>query len=123
MALDNGSYLMHLHPKPQIRFVASEIVHCLIVGNSLKRLVELNTLDILEKMLYKPFKHLEDIFSLHKTHLTVYLGEFRLAVSSQILISEASYYLAIAVKSGHHQELLESLRTLRKSIEFTRIHP
>ena len=74
-------------------------------------------------MLQKPFEHLEHILSFHEAHLTVYLGKFRLAVRPEVLIPEASYYLAVAVKTGNHQKLLECLRALWKGIELSRIHP
>jgi hypothetical protein len=42
--------------------------------------------------------------------LDIDLGELRLPVGAQILVAEALGDLVVAIKAGHHQQLLEQLR-------------
>ena len=50
------------------------------------------------------------------------MGEFGLAVGTQIFIAEAFGDLVIAVETGHHQQLFEQLRRLRQRKKFARVH-
>ena len=64
-----------------------------------------------------------DFLFTDKRHFTVDLGEFRLAIRSQILITETLRNLVITVESGNHQQLLEQLGRLRQREKFSRIDP
>ena len=66
---------------------------------------------------------IDHIINVHKAQLHIHLGEFRLAVSTQVFITEAARELEIAVISCHHQQLLVELRGLGKSEEGSRIDP
>src|SRR5579863_1977848 len=57
------------------------------------------------------------VFFGNKRHLHVKLCKFRLAVGSLVFIAETTRYLEVAVKPGHHQQLLELLWGLRQSIK------
>ncbi len=74
-------------------------------------------------MFNQAFKHVQDIFLLHKRHFTIDLRELRLPVSAQVLIPETFHNLHIPVVPRHHQQLLESLRRLRKGIKLSGIYP
>ncbi|KRX87094.1 hypothetical protein T4E_10077 [Trichinella pseudospiralis] len=49
------------------------------------------------------------------------LGEFRLAVRLASLVSVATGNLIVSVKAGHHEQLLELLRTLGQAEKFSRL--
>ena len=59
----------------------------------------------------------------HEGGLHVDLGEFRLAVGTQVFIAEALDDLVVAIEAGHHQQLLEQLRGLRQGVELALVHP
>ena len=67
-------------------------------------------------------KRIDDVVLLHEAHFAVDLREFRLAIGTQVLVAETFHNLEITVESRHHQQLLQSLRRLGKSIELPRIH-
>ena len=51
-----------------------------------------------------------DALFVHKRSFYINLGEFRLAVSAQILITKALGNLVVTIHACHHQYLLEQLR-------------
>ena len=55
---------------------------------------------------------LQDVRLVDKGKLHIHLGEFRLTVSAQILIPEASGHLVIFIDAAYHKQLLEDLRRL-----------
>ena len=63
----------------------------------------------------------QDIFLLHKGHLTIDLRELRLTIVTQILISETFHDLKVSIETGDHEKLLEGLRRLRQRKEVSRI--
>ena len=65
-------------------------------------------------------EHIQDILLLHEAHLTVDLRELRLAIRTQILVTETFYDLEITVETGNHQQLLQGLWRLRQSVELSR---
>ena len=65
---------------------------------------------------------MENILHIHKGHFQVDLGEFRLTVSTEILVTEAACDLDIAVHARNHQQLLVDLRRLGQGIEFAVMH-
>ena len=77
---------------------------------------------LFEEMTGKILENLQYILLVGKRHLTVYLCELRLTVSTQVLITEALGNLEIAVETTDHQQLLQGLRTLRQCIELSRVH-
>src|SRR5271157_3748647 len=65
----------------------------------------------------------QDVLVLDERHLDVKLGELRLAVGSQVLVTEAAGDLEVAVEAGDHQQLLVELGRLRQGAEMPRVHP
>ena len=63
-----------------------------------------------------------NVLRINKRHFKVYLCEFRLSVSAEILIAEAARKLNVAVISRDHEKLLVDLGRLRQSIEFSLMH-
>ena len=64
-----------------------------------------------------------DLLLVQERGLAVDLGEFGLAVGTQVLVPEALDDLVIAIEAGHHQQLLEQLRRLRQRKELAIVHP
>ena len=87
-----------------------------------REIAKFHTLDLLEEVLDHAFKHLDDILLLGKRHLAVDLCELWLTVGTEILVAEALHNLEITVEACYHEELLELLRRLWKSIELTWVH-
>ncbi len=71
----------------------------------------------------KAFKRLQHVFLFHEGHLTIDLGELRLAVCPQVFVPEAFYDLEVPVHSPDHEQLLKGLGRLRQGVEFPCIHP
>ena len=63
-----------------------------------------------------------NVLRINKRHFKVYLREFGLSVSAEILIAEAARKLNVAVISRDHEKLLVDLGRLRQSIEFSLMH-
>ena len=59
---------------------------------------------------------------LYERHFAVNLCKFGLTVSAEVFIAEALHDLEVAVKTRHHQQLLQRLRTLRKRVKLTGVH-
>ena len=55
----------------------------------------------------------DHIVLVHKAHFHVQLGEFRLAVGAEILITVAACNLVVAFHACNHEQLLKQLRRLR----------
>ncbi len=67
------------------------------------------------------FNHGKHIFPIDKRHLEIELRKFRLAITAQILIPHAARNLKVALIAGHHKQLLELLRALRKRVKLPRL--
>src|SRR3989344_4541362 len=65
------------------------------------------------------FGECEDFFLGYKRHFIIKLCEFRLAVSSCVLIPKAACNLEILFKSRNHLELFELLGRLGEDVKFT----
>ncbi len=111
-----------LHAEADVGLVASVSCHGFLPCDAREGFGEIHTLYIFEDVLHKTLEHADHVLLLHEAHLTVYLRELRLAVGAKVFVAEALCNLEVTVESAHHQELLEKLRTLRQSVEFTGIH-
>ena len=58
-------------------------------------------------------KQRANVFLGHEGRFNIDLREFGLAVSTQVFVAKALGDLVVAIKAGHHQQLLEQLRALR----------
>src|SRR5574344_1944344 len=76
--------------------------------------------DILEYLTEKLLHQKQDIVTLYEAHLKVELCEFKLPVSTCILVAVAACNLEVLVEPRAHKQLLHQLRALRKSVELSR---
>jgi len=104
---DEVSNIRKFHIETKIRFIRTIILHGIVPGNPVNGQLDFMAQDSLEDIVHHLFRKLLDIFLAHEGHFHVELGEFRLAVSTQIFISEAFSNLEIAVHAGNHEQLLE----------------
>ncbi len=58
----------------------------------------------------------DDVVLVDEAHLDVKLGELGLPVGPEVLVAVAAGDLVITLHAGHHQQLLEQLRTLRQGV-------
>ncbi len=103
--------------KAQIRFIRTKAAHALLPWDPDEMILKIHILNTLEDSLHEFLNRLEDCLFITEGHLNIDLGEFRLTVSTQILITETSGNLEILLHTGNHQQLLENLRRLRQSPE------
>mgnify|MGYP002341754989 CR=1 FL=1 len=122
MSLHDIHQFDKLHAETQIRLVASVIFHSVLPCHAQERLFYLDSSNCLEEMFCHSFKCFNHILLLNKTHLAINLGKLRLAVCTQILITETLHDLEIAVKTRNHQKLFQCLRRLGQRIELSWIH-
>ena len=122
MALHKGGDFVEFHIEADVRFVAAIVIHSVVPAHSRNRVRDGHVQHILEKSPHHSLEGVEHVFLLHEGHFAVDLGEFRLAVSSEVLVTETAHDLEVAVVTGHHKQLLEGLRRLRKGVELSRIH-
>ena len=111
-----------LHPEPEVRLVAAEALHRLVVGEARER-------DLLDRAFRRRRpRDLDDhlLDEAHhrvlvdEAHLEVELGELRLAIAAEVLVAEAAGDLEVAIDARDHQELLELLGALRQGVDAAR---
>ena len=111
-----------LHTKTHVWFIATKPPYSLIIGQY-RNISKVNIFNFFKHRTNHPFKCGEYIVSFYKTHFAIDLSKFGLTVCSEVFISKTLYNLVILVQSTHHEQLFERLRTLRKGIILTFIHP
>src|SRR5262245_12506465 len=110
-----------LHAKAAIWCILAEAVHGLLIGHAWEGGGKVETAAHLESPDHHALHERHEFLDLRKGHLDIELRELGLAISAQVLISETAHDLEVAVKARDHQQLLEILRRLGQSIEFSRI--
>ena len=95
-----------LHTETQVRFVGTETVHSLFPGHSLDRELYLNAEHLFEQVCQQSLIDIDNIIYINESKLHIDLGELRLTVGTQVLITETFYDLDITVIAGAHQKLL-----------------
>lgn len=98
-----------LHAEAGVRFVGTVALHGFLVGHAGQRCRNLHVQHLAEQILHKALCHLQDVLHVNERHLQVNLGEFRLAVCTQILVTEAAGNLDVPIHAGNHQQLLVDL--------------
>jgi len=106
-----------LHAVAGIGLVGAKTLHRFAIGQPGQRESDIHAERFLEHTLHKALADLQNILHRDEGHLQVDLGEFRLAVSAQILVAEAAGNLHITVKARHHGKLLVKLRRLRQGVK------
>ena len=105
-----------------IGLIDAVVIHGVLVFDAAEGGLELLAQYLLKDALHKALVHRHDVLLIDEGHFHVDLGEFRLTVGTQVLITEAAGDLHIAVKAGAHQNLLIQLGGLGQRIEFTLLH-
>ena len=118
--------IMHNQPIAQIGLIRPVFEHRFGIGDARK--CSRSHFAAVSELGEHPREHrlnrVEHIFLRDEAHLKIELIKLsRRTVRPRILISKARCNLKIAVKPGHHQQLLEHLRRLRQRVEFSRMHP
>ena len=92
-----GAEVVDLHSEADVRLVGAVLVHSLIPAHARERVRDVHAEGVLEHLPHHTLEGLEHVLLLHEAHLAVDLGEFRLAVGPEVLVTEAPYYLEIPV--------------------------
>ena len=100
----------------QIGLVGAKAVHRLGVLHH-RVFGQIDANGLLEDLADHALEHRPDFFLGEEAGLDVDLGEFGLAIGTQVFVAEALGDLVIAVEASHHQQLLEQLRALRQREE------
>ncbi|MNZ34097.1 hypothetical protein D3C78_514670 [compost metagenome] len=87
----------------------------------MRKFVELDVQHFLEQLAHHLLGDLDDVAFFQEAGLDVDLGEFRLAVGTQVFVAEALGDLVVAIEAGDHQQLLEQLGRLRQGEEVARV--
>ena len=107
--LHDVSDVVEFHAETNVRAVAAEAVHCLVIWHARKWGLKLNSSH--RKCLFENvFSHCHNVVLINETHLNVELSELRLTVGTKILIAEAFCDLVVTLNSTCHQHLFELLR-------------
>jgi len=110
-----------LHAKPQVGLVGAKPSHGLVPCHALQ-LGQLHATDFLEQMAGHRLEEIEHVVLIDEAHLAVDLRKLGLAVGTQVLVAETLGNLEVAVDAGHHEQLLERLRTLGQCIKLSGVH-
>ncbi len=108
-----------LHPETRVGLVGAVAVHRLGPGHR-GDLGERRAGDGLDRRAHGPGHHLLHVRLTGEAHLHVVLHELELPVAAQVLVTQATRDLEVAVQAAHHEELLEQLRALRERVEVAR---
>ena len=104
-----------------IRLVRTEALHGLGIRHAREGGRQVDVQGLAEGSTHHLFHQAHDAFLVHEGGLDIELGEFRLAVGAQVLVTEALDDLVVTIEARHHQELLEDLRRLRQREELARM--
>ena len=67
-------------------------------------------------------EEVDNVVLINERHLAVNLSKLRLTVCTQVLVAETLCNLEVAVEATDHEQLLQSLRALRESVELSGVH-
>ena len=115
-------YIIEMHIETKVRFVGTIESHGVIPFDPLERDLDIDIEDFLEDSLHHVFHEVQNEVLVFEGELHIQLGEFRLAIGTQVFITEAASDLEVAFQTGNHEQLFEELRGLRQSVEFARVH-
>ena len=111
-----------LHGDAQVRLIRTVLVHRIRVRHD-GEFAQVHANRVLEHGDDQMLEDGADFFLGHKGSFDIDLRELGLAVCAQVFVAEALGELVIAVKTGHHEQLLEELRALRQRKELAVMHP
>ena len=100
----------------QVRLVGTEALHGFGIRHG-REVAQLDIQHFLVETTDHGLGHAHDVLLVDEAGLEVDLGEFRLTIGAQILVTEALGDLVVTIDTGDHQQLLEQLRRLRQREE------
>lgn len=100
--------VVEMHIKTEIRFIGTVEIHGVVPFNSLEGDFNIPVQDFLEDPLHHVFHEVQDEVLVFKGQFHIQLGEFRLAVSTEVFIAEAAGYLEVPFQTGYHEQLFKS---------------
>ena len=103
----------------QIRLVGTVLIHGFLPSDALNRQLDFISCGLPDGS-DDLFSHSHHIFLIHECHFHIKLGELRLAVGTEVLITVATCQLVVAFHARDHEQLLEQLRGLRQRVPGTR---
>ena len=121
-ALQYVHELYELHAETQVGLVATETAHSLVPCHLLQLSRQLNAAYFLEQMASHILEEVDNVVLVNERHLAVDLSKLWLTVCTQILVAETLCNLEVAVETTDHEQLLQSLRALRESVELSGVH-
>jgi hypothetical protein len=96
-------------------------VHGFGIGHD-REFTQVHAHGVLEHGFDHALEHVADVLLGQEGRLDIDLGEFRLAVGTQVFVAEALGDLVVAVIAGHHQQLLEQLGRLGQREKLAVVH-
>ncbi|RMO71602.1 hypothetical protein ALQ35_05713 [Pseudomonas fluorescens] len=111
----------HVHQfqrNTQVWLVGTVAAHGFFEGH-VREFAEFQIQHFLEQVADHLLGQAHDLFFIEEAGLDVDLGEFWLAVGTQVFVTEALGDLVVTVEASHHQQLLEQLWRLRQGEEGT----
>ena len=106
----------------QVRLVGPVTCHCFLMRDARKRIGQIDIHCFLENAADQLFHQRGDLRLGQERGLDIHLGEFRLTVSAQVFVAKTFGDLIIAVKTCHHQQLLEQLWRLWQCEKLSRVY-
>ena len=106
----------------QVRLIRAVAFHRLFPGQARERGFQCNAMHVLHHRRQQFLDDINDIILIDETHFEIDLGEFRLAVGTQVFITKTASDLEVALDAADHQQLLVLLGCLRQCIKAARIH-
>ena len=109
-----------LQVKAEIGAVDAVILHGVVPAHP-RDVADVDAKDLLPQASGERAHDVHDVFSIHKAHLKVNLGELSLPVGTRIFVPEAPHNLEIAIATRDHQDLFKDLWTLGQGIPLARV--
>src|SRR5690606_11891528 len=120
--LEQVLHINQLQGDPQVRLVGAIAAHGLGVAHP-GEVTQLHIQHFLEQGTDHALSDSHNFLFTEETGFDINLGEFRLAIGPQVFIPETFGDLIVAIKTCHHQQLLEQLGRLGQGKETTRMSP
>ena len=114
--------IVEQHLKTHIRLIGAVLVHRVDPWHPHDWKFNVYIAHLLEDVLQQTLIDLDDIIDVHEAKLHIHLGELRLTIGTEVLITVAACELEVAVEAGYHEELLQELRRLRQCVEGAVVH-
>ena len=122
-SLDKLCQVLQQHLKTSIRLINPIKSHGIIILHTREGQRKFNTLGLFHNTSNQTFCNVLNLLIRQERSLQVHLSKLWLAVTSQVLVTEAFNNLVITVETSIHQELFGNLRTLGQSVKMPLMNP